>query len=142
VADPALLKQMPGPQLGFWKTCVVGLPLASLRVVRILATAHAGSPPRRAGNFSLLRQRKVTKREALNRTPASLAVSAHDNNHSLTGRRDPLLSLSPASLIAASARLTRGCTPCSRGMRRQRRSGDATAAQPRWRHPSDAVFAD
>jgi hypothetical protein len=26
---------------------------------------RAGSPPRRAGNFSLLRQRKVTKREAL-----------------------------------------------------------------------------
>ncbi|WP_277596075.1 hypothetical protein, partial [Roseateles puraquae] len=31
---------------------------------------RAGNSPRRASNFSLLRQRKVTKREALNRTPS------------------------------------------------------------------------
>ena len=31
---------------------------------------RAGNSPRQASNFSLLRQRKVTKREALNRTRA------------------------------------------------------------------------
>jgi hypothetical protein len=57
----------------------------------------------------MLRQRKVTQREALNRTRAPLS----------------LLSLSPASLIAPLGRLTRGCTPCSRENPMQRRSGAA-----------------
>jgi hypothetical protein len=42
-----------------------------------------------AGNFSLLRQRKVTKREALNRTPAPQANSAQDNNPSLSATMRP-----------------------------------------------------
>jgi hypothetical protein len=35
--------------------------------------------------------------------------------------------------------LNAGCTPGSSGNQRQRRSGDATCAQPRWRRLSDAV---
>jgi hypothetical protein len=100
-----------------------------------LANCGAGSPPRRAGNFwrslwlSLLRQRKVTKREALNRTPEPHTPAAQHNNPSASGKTRPaalsLLSLSPASVIAPLARLTRGCTPGSREMRIRRRSGDA-----------------
>ncbi len=92
----------------------------------------AGSPSRRPGNFLLRGQKKVTKEEALNRTPAPHARAAPCNSRSLSGQTRTaalsLLSLSPASLIAASARLTRGCTPCSREMQRQRRSGDAITA--------------
>jgi hypothetical protein len=105
----------------------------------------AGSPPRRAGNFSLLRQRKVTKREALNRTPAPHARAAPCNSRSLRGQTRPaalsLLSLSPAPFFTPSARLTRGCTPCSREIQTERRSGDAITAQhPPRRRPSDAAL--
>jgi hypothetical protein len=37
---------------------------------------RAGIPPRRAGNFLLSRQKKVTKEEALNRTPLGLRHQA------------------------------------------------------------------
>jgi hypothetical protein len=104
----------------------------------------AGSPSRRPGNFLLRGQKKVTKEEALNRTPAPLALAAHCNNQTASGTTRPaalsLLSLSPAPCIAPPARLTRGCTPCSRESQMQRRSGDATGAQhPPGRRPSDAV---
>ena len=123
----------------------------------------AGNPPRRAGNFSLTRQRKVTKRGALNRTPAPHALAAHCNNRTASGTTRTaalsLLSLSPASRMAPSGRLTRGCTPGSRGIPKAaslgRRDGAMArgscvgwgehsepqrAAYPLWRRPSDAVF--
>jgi len=106
----------------------------------------AGSPPRRAGNFLLRRQKKVTKEEALNRTPAPQALPAHRNNQTAYGQTRPaalsLLSLSPAPSISPPARLTRGCTPGSPENPMQRRSGDAARAHPRCRRSSDAVFPD
>jgi len=96
------------------------------------ARCIAGSPSRRPGNFLLRGQKKVTKEEALNRTRAPRARAAPCNSHSLNGTTRPAalsrLSLSPAPLIAAAARLTRGCTPGSRENQMQRRSGDAIAA--------------
>jgi hypothetical protein len=113
---------------------------------RVSSRCIAGSPSRRPGNFSLSRQRKVTKRGALNRTRAPLAGNAHENNPTVHAHTRPaalsLLSLSPGSPITPLARLTRGCTPGSRETQTQRRSGDAPHAHPRWRHPSDAVFPD
>jgi hypothetical protein len=99
-----------------------------------LARCIAGSPSRRPGNFLLRGQKKVTKEEALNRTPELLAqagprdsqwAAAHTRTAALS-----LLSLSPAPRIAPAARLTRGCTPCSRENQTQRRSGDAIRATP------------
>jgi hypothetical protein len=53
----------------------------------------AGSPARQRGNFLLRGQKKVTKEEALNRTPAS---RHYDQRAKTTGgvapRRDPLRS--------------------------------------------------
>ncbi len=99
---------------------------------RVPARCIAGSPSRRPGNFLLRGQKKVTKEEALNRTPAPCARAAPCNGHSASGQTRTaalsLLSLSPAPSIAALARLTRGCTPCSRENQMQRRSGDAIAA--------------
>ena len=85
----------------------------------------AGSPARRRGNFGfaetfgfLLRgQKKVTKEEALNRTPAPHARATPCNSQRAFAQTRPaalsLLSLSPAPSITPLARLTRGCTPCS-----------------------------
>jgi hypothetical protein len=99
-----------------------------------LARCIAGSPSRRPGNFLLRGQKKVTKEEALNRTPAPCARAAPCNSRSVIGQTRPaalsLLSLSPAPSIAPAARLTRGCTPCSRENQIQRRSGDAIRATP------------
>ena len=130
-----------------------------------LARCIAGSPARRRGNFLLRGQKKVTKEEALNRTPAPNARAAPCNSRSVSGQTRPaalsLLSLSPASFIAPSRRLTRGCTPCSREMPKTaslgRRSGASARSafvgrgehsepqrrppQPLWRRPSDAAFA-
>ena len=106
----------------------------------------AGSPSRRPGNFLLRGQKKVTKEEALNRTPAPRARAAPCDSRTVSGQTRPaalsLLSLSPAPSISPLGRLTRGCTPGSPEIPIQRRSGDATCAQPRWRRPSDAVFPD
>ncbi len=89
----------------------------------------AGSPSRQPGNFLLRGQKKVTKEEALNRTPAPRARAVPCNSHSVIGQTRPaalsLLSLSAASPIAVSARLTRGCTPGSRENQMQRRPSDA-----------------
>jgi len=121
----------------------------------------AGVPSRRPGNFLLRGQKKVTKEEALNRTPAPHARAAPCNNQMAAARTRPaalsLLSLSPAPSIAPLARLTRGCTPCSRGIPKAaslgRRDGSLhpvgwgeqrepqQRANPQWRRPSDAAFA-
>jgi hypothetical protein len=107
--------------------CVVGC-LAKSAAPRCIA----GSPARRRGNFLLRGQKKVTKEEALNRTPAPPAHAAQDNGQTAAGTTRPaalsLLSLSPAPSIAPAGRLTRGCTPCSRENQIQRRSGDAIHA--------------
>jgi len=118
------------------------------RLASATSAAHrciAGSPSRQPGNFLLRGQKKVTKEEALNRTPAPLARATPCNSRWVSGQTRPaalsLLSLSPASLIAPPARLTRGCTPCSREIQTQRRSGDAIVAQhPPVRRPSDAAL--
>ena len=77
----------------------------------------AGSPARHRGNFLLRGQKKVTKEEALNRTPAPRARAAPCNSHSVSGQTRTaalsLLSLSPAPAVAPAGRLTRGCTPGS-----------------------------
>jgi len=126
---------------------------------RALSRCIAGSPSRRPGNFLLRGQKKVTKEEALNRTPAPHARAAPCNSRRVSGQTRPaalsLLSLSPASLIATSARLTRGCTPCSREIPKTaalgRRDGSLLLlgwgkhsepqhpATPLWRRPSDAA---
>jgi hypothetical protein len=99
-----------------------------------LARCIAGSPARRRGNFLLRGQKKVTKEEALNRTPAPLARAAPCNSRTAAAHMRPaalsLLSLSPAPSLAPAARLTRGCTPCSRENPIHRRSGDAIRATP------------
>jgi hypothetical protein len=78
----------------------------------------AGSPARRRGNFLLRGQKKVTKEKALNRTPAPQAKQSARKQTPHQAKTRPaslsLLSLSPAPSIAPPARLTRGCTPCSR----------------------------
>jgi hypothetical protein len=103
----------------------------------------AGSPSRRPGNFLLRGQKKVTKEEALNRTRAPHAQAAPCNSRRVSGQTRAaalsLLSLSPASVIAASARLTRGCTPCSReqpktaSLGRRDRCAASTGASPQRR---------
>jgi hypothetical protein len=144
--------------------CVVGC-LAKSAAPRCIA----GSPSRRPGNFLLRGQKKVTKEEALNRPPAPCARATPCNSRSVSGQTRTAtlspLSLSPAPSFAPAARLTRGCTPCSRENQIQRRSGDAIrptsfvgwgarsepqrhgttdvgvrCAHPNLRRPSDAVF--
>ncbi len=113
---------------------------------RVSSRCIAGSPSRQPGNFLLRGQKKVTKEEALNRTPAPHARAAPCNSHSLTGKTRPaalsLLSLSPAPVLPPPARLTRGCTPGSPENQMQRRSGDTTEVARRSRRPSDAAFPD
>jgi len=103
-------------------------------VLQVGGECGAGSPPRRAGNFLLRGQKKVTKEEALNRTRAPHARTASCNSRSAAAQTRTaalsLLSLSPERLIAAADRLTRGCTPCSREMQMQCRSGDAVSVFP------------
>jgi hypothetical protein len=128
---------------------------------RVSARCIAGIPSRRPGNFLLRGQKKVTKEEALNRTPAPHARAAPCNSHSVSGQTRPaalsLLSLSPAPSIAAVGRLTRGCTPSSREIPNTaslgRRDGSLLLvgwgeysepqrrANLQWRRPSDAAWA-
>ena len=58
--------------------------LAACSVLLLGGQRRAGSPARRRGNFLLRGQKKVTKEEALNRTPAPLA-RATPCNHPLAG---------------------------------------------------------
>jgi len=103
-------------------------------VLQVGGECGAGSPPRRAGNFLLRGQKKVTKEEALNRTRAPHARTASCNSRSAAAQTRAaarsLLSLSPEPFIASAARLTRGCTPCSRKQPMRRRSGDAVFVFP------------
>jgi len=128
---------------------------------RVAHREIAGSPARQRGNFLLRGQKKVTKEEALNRTPAPHAQAAPCNNQMAAAHTRPaalsLLSLSPAPSIAPLGRLTRGCTPCSReqpktaslGRRDDmvlsvgwgKHSEPQHPANPLWRRPSDAVLA-
>ena len=68
----------------------------SQKVVFARSAAHrciAGSPSRRPGNFLLRGQKKVTKEEALNRTPArSRQERRAKTPGGLAPRRDPLRS--------------------------------------------------
>ncbi len=90
----------------------------------------AGIRPAMAGNFSLLRQRKVTKREALNRT----SPRAFDGHRAKTSaqrlsRSEPLRSRccpchQPDSATVRAPNV--GCTPNSR-VEVKRRSGGASA---------------
>ena len=127
--------------------CIAGSPVGGLRVFPLDPVHRAGNPPRRAGNFLLSCQKKVTKEEALNRTPAPQARSAQGNNQPASAKTRPaalsLLSLSPAPSIAAAGRLTRGCTPCSRGRPNAASLGRRDArCFSKGRRPSDAVFPD
>jgi hypothetical protein len=90
----------------------------------------AGSPPRRAGNFSLTRQRKVTKRGALNAIRTRVGSSARfarSGWHPDANRCALAHHLGRASAIKPSRRLSRGCTPTpgSRNTEQPRRSGGA-----------------
>jgi len=101
---------------------------------RVAHLCIAGSPPRRAGNFLLRGQKKVTKEEALNRTRAPQAKGIAAN----------LLGPDAQKRTAALSRLTcheRGSShhlPVRRAAARrahensrmQRRSGDAVFAFP------------
>jgi hypothetical protein len=94
---------------------------------------RAGNSPRRASNFSLLRQRKVTKREALNRK-SPLACDGHraKTNAQSLSRGEPLRSRccpypEPGSPTACAVNV--GCTPNSRvEVKRRRRRVEACGA--------------
>jgi hypothetical protein len=94
---------------------------------------RAGNPPRQAGNFLLLRQKKVTKEEALNRK-SPLAGDGHrakTTSRSLS-RSDPLRSRccpchQPERSTVRAPNV--GCTPNSRvENKRRRRRVEAAAA--------------
>jgi hypothetical protein len=114
-------------------------------VLQVAGQCGAGSPARRRGNFLLRGQKKVTKEEALNRTPVPQAKhsarkqtpqGAHTRPASLS-----LLSLSPAPSITPPARLTSAARRTHQNSPRKRRSGAATMApSPLRRRPSDAAF--
>jgi hypothetical protein len=130
-------------------------------VLLVAGQCGAGSPARRRGNFLLRGQKKVTKEKALNRTPAPQATNSARKQTPRDATTRPaslsLLSLSPAPSIAPPVRLTRGCTPCSRGIPKTaslgRRDGSLPfvgwgeqrepqhRANPPLRRPSDAAFA-
>jgi hypothetical protein len=112
----------------------------------------AGSPPRRAGNFSLTRQRKVTKRGALNAIRTRVGSSARfarSGWHPDANRCALAHHLGRASAIKPSRRLSRGCTPTpgSRNTEQPRRSGGAVlislagehGVQPRVERPIGAM---
>jgi len=118
-----------------------------LAFLTILLTCRrvAGSPPRRAGNFSLSCQRKVTKREALNCTPAPDAIAGQVNSHSAAAQKRP----AALSRLTCHDRHPSHLQPVRRAAarrahqnsQRQRRSGAAPAGQhPPGRRPSDAVL--
>jgi hypothetical protein len=113
---------------------------------RVAPRCIAGSPARRRGNFLLRGQKKVTKEEALNRTPVPLARAAPCNSQTASGQTRPaalsLLSLSPAPSITPPARLT------SAARRTHQEYQNSGARAPRSaaltheaRRPSDAAFA-
>jgi len=94
---------------------------------------RAGSPPRRAGNFLLLRQKKVTKEEALNRK----SPLACDGHRAKTGARslsrsEPLRSRCcpcPETESSTACAVNVGCTPNSRvEVKRRRRRVEACGA--------------
>jgi hypothetical protein len=94
---------------------------------------RAGSSPRRASNFLLLRQKKVTKEEALNRK-SPLACEGHrakTNARSLS-RSEPLRSRCcpyPEPDAATACAVNVGCTPNSRvEVKRRRRRVQACGA--------------
>ena len=112
----------------------------------VCARCIAGSPPRRAGNFLLRRQKKVTKEEALNRTRAGRRHQRRAKTLcAVSGRRDPLRSRCcpcdehhPSHHRAAQRAAARRAHEKTQI---QRRSGDAILARrPPGRRPSDAVF--
>jgi len=78
----------------------------------------AGSPARRRGNFLLRGQKKVTKEEALNRTPSPRRHEPRAKTaNSVVHRRDPLRSrCCPCHQhhSSHSGPPNAGCTPCSR----------------------------
>ena len=62
-------------------------------VLQVGGECGAGSPPRRAGNFLLRGQKKVTKEEALNRKLSPRCHERRAKTGALTlGRREPLRS--------------------------------------------------
>jgi hypothetical protein len=118
---------------------------ASLPLVH--AACGAGSPPRRAGNFLLQGQKKVTKEEALNRTPAPCRPQQRAKTsvgNDSTKRTAALSRLtchehhaSPHPPVRrAAARRAHQNSPM------QRRSGGAAEQHSSCRRPSDAAFAD
>jgi hypothetical protein len=94
---------------------------------------RAGNSPRRASNFSLLRQRKVTKREALNRK-SPLAYDGHraKTNAQSLSRGEPLRSRCcpcPETESSTACAVNVGCTPNSRvEVKRRRRRVEACGA--------------
>jgi hypothetical protein len=79
---------------------------------------RAGNSPRRASNFLLLRQKKVTKEEALNRK-SPLACDGHRAKTSArsVSRGEPLRSRfcpCPETESSAACAVNVGCTPNSR----------------------------
>jgi hypothetical protein len=125
-----------------WSNGALGRASLLLR----LAESGAGSPARRRGNFLLRGQKKVTKEEALNRTPAPHARAAPCSSPTAVAHTRPaalsLLSLSPAPSIAPPARLTpaarRAHEECQNSGARAPHSAALTRPT---RRPSDAAFA-
>ena len=94
---------------------------------------RAGNSPRRASNFSLLRQRKVTKREALNRTSPLACEGRRAKTGALSlSRSDPLRSRCcpcPELESSTACAVNVGCTPNSRvEVKRRRRRVVAVGA--------------
>ncbi len=83
------------------------------------AECRAGSPPRRAGNFLLRRQKKVTKEEALNRTRSRRRQERRAKTFvGIAPGREPLRSRCCPYDECDGARFTPpnvGCTPNSPG---------------------------
>ena len=114
-----------------WRRCGVCWRASVALAENLCHSLHrAGSPPRRAGNFSLLRQRKVTKREALNRTSRETCEGRRAKTGArLLARSEPLRSrCCPCHEPERSTvhALHVGCTPNSR-VENKRRSGGASA---------------
>jgi hypothetical protein len=112
----------------------------------VAARCIAGSPPRRPGNFLLRGQKKVTKEEALNRTPAPHARAAPcDGRLADAHKRTAALSRLTCHeqhpshqqpVRRAAARRAHQNSPM------QRRSGDAIAASTSVPSPQRRGIAD
>ena len=91
----------------------------------VLARCIAGSPSRRPGNFLLRGQKKVTKEEALNRTPARRRHERRAKTASgLMPRRDPLRSR---------------CCPYHQHQSPQQRAAERAAARRAHQKTKDSV---